>query len=406
MDSFDQTWELVLDICRNKITNIAFETWLTKISPSKLNLDKKKVTLDVPNNFYKKTIESCYKPLLKEAFEQIFGIEFSVEILCVQENVKKENPKNFSEAFSFDNFVVGPSNKFAHAAALAVASSPAKNYNPLFIYGSSGLGKTHLLYAIRNYLAKDRPEITSVYVKGDDFTNELIDAIRCGGTVDFHMKYRRSDLLLVDDIQFIAGKTSTQEEFFHTFNALYEEEKQIVLTSDRPPNNIKTLEERLRTRFEWGLMADIQPPDFETRIAIIKSKAEELGVKISDQTCSMMANKLQSNIRQLEGAVKRIKARSLLSGESVSDIIASESVHDILDESDSVHALVSKIINDVAQESGVSYSDIVSLRRTAKISKARKVAVKQVRSSTSLSLSEIGKFFGGRDHSTILHLCS
>ena len=245
-----------------------------------------------------------------------------------------------------------------------------------------------------------------MYVRGDGFTDELIDAMRFGGTVDFHMMYRRSDLLLVDDIQFIAGKTSTQEEFFHTFNALYEEKKQIVLTSDRPPKEIKTLEDRLKTRFEWGLMADIQPPDFETRIAIIKSKAEELGVKISDQTCSMMANKLQSNIRQLEGAVKRIKARSLLSGESVSDIIASESVHDILDESDSVHALVSKIINDVAQESGVSYSDIVSQRRTAKISKARKIAVKKVRSSTSLSLSEIGKFFGGRDHSTILHLCS
>lgn len=409
MESFEQTWELVLDICRNKITNIAFETWFTKITLSEFNLDKKKIILTVPNNFYKKTIESCYKLLLEEAFEQIFGIEFTVEIFCIQENIKnikKENYKNFSEAFSFDNFVVGASNKFAHAAALAVASCPAENYNPLFIYGSSGLGKTHLLYAIRNYLAKTRPEIISVYVKGDDFTNELIDCIRCGGTVDFHMKYRRSDLLLVDDIQFIAGKTSTQEEFFHTFNALYEEKKQIVLTSDKLPKEIKTLENRLKTRFEWGLMADIQPPDFETRIAIIKSKADELGVKISDQMCSMMANKLQSNIRQLEGAVKRIKARSSFSGESVSDIIASESVRDILDESDSVHALVSKIINDVAQECDVTYSDIISQKRTAKISKARKIAVKKVRNSTSLSLSEIGKFFGGRDHSTILHLCS
>lgn len=406
MESFEQTWDLVLDICRNKVTNIAFETWLTKITPSEFNLDRKKIILAVPNSFYKKTIESCYKSLIEEAFEQIFGIEFSIEFSCTQENTKKESSKSFSEAFSFDNFVVGPSNKFAHAAALAVASCPAENYNPLFIYGSSGLGKTHLLYAIRNHLAKSRPDITSVYIKGDDFTNELIDAIRCGGTVDFHMKYRRSDLLLVDDIQFIAGKTSTQEEFFHTFNSLYEEKKQIVLTSDRPPKEIKTLEERLKTRFEWGLIADIQPPDFETRIAIIKRKADELGVKISAQVCSMMANKLQSNIRQLEGAVKRIKARNLLSGESVSDIIARESVRDILDESDSVHALVSKIINDVAQESGVSYSDIISQRRTAKISQARKVAVKKVRSSTNLSLSEIGKFFGGRDHSTILHLCS
>ena len=219
------------------------------------------------------------------------------------------------------------------------------------------------------------------------------------------MKYRKADMLLVDDIQFVAGKNSTQEEFFHTFNALYEEKKQIVLTSDKPPREIQTLEDRLKTRFEWGLIADIQPPDFETRIAIIKRKSEELNVIISDETCNILATKLQSNIRQLEGAVKRIKARTILGGDSAPvPGVVEESVRDVLDESDSVHALVSKIINDVAQDNGVTYDEIVSQKRSAKISAARKIAVKKVRSSTQLSLSEIGKFFGGRDHSTIVHL--
>ena len=408
MDSFEQAWNLVLSICKEKMTNIAFETWLMKIIPDELNLDEKWAKLKVPNDFYKNTIENCYKSTLKDAFQQVFGIDFEINIVCDQKKISKNNEEtsDFSDAFSFDNFIVGPSNKFAHAAALAVASCPAENYNPLFIYGSSGLGKTHLLYAIRNYLAKKNPEVVSVYIKGDDFTNELIDSIRCGSTVDFHMKYRKSDLLLVDDIQFIAGKTSTQEEFFHTFNALYEGKKQIVLTSDKPPKEIQTLEDRLKTRFEWGLIADIQPPDFETRIAIIKQKAEELEVEISDEVCNMMANKLQSSIRQLEGAVRKIKARNMLSGDSVSNEIAEESVRDVLDESDSVHALVSKIIHEVAQEQGVLHSDIVSQKRSAKISNARKIAVKKVRNSTNLSLSEIGKIFGGRDHSTILHLLS
>ena len=246
--------------------------------------------------------------------------------------------------------------------------------------------------------------MVSVYIKGDDFTNELIDSIRCGTTIDFHMKYRKADLLLVDDIQFIAGKNSTQEEFFHTFNSLYEEKKQIVLSSDKPPAEIKTLEERLKTRFESGLIADIQPPDFETRIAIIKRKSEELNVNISDEICNMLASKLNSNIRQLEGAVKKIKARDILGGDFELISIAEESVRNILDESDSIHALVSKIIKEVAQDNGVTYDDIISHKRSAKISNARKIAAKRIRSSTNLSLSSIGKILGGRDHATVIHL--
>ncbi len=406
MESFDQAWDLVLDICKDKMTDIAFNTWISKIVPCRFSFENKSVELQVANDFYRKTIENCYIGILEDAFKEVFGVDFFISISCFQkENHKNEKFNNFSEAFSFDNFVVGSSNKFAHAAALAVATNPAESYNPLFIYGSSGLGKTHLLYAIRNYLIKNNPEFVSVYIKGDDFTNELIDSIRCGSTIDFHTKYRRADMLLVDDIQFVAGKNSTQEEFFHTFNALYEEKKQIVLTSDKPPKEIQTLEDRLKTRFEWGLIADIQPPDFETRIAIIKRKSEELNVTISDETCVILATKLQSNIRQLEGAVKRIKARTILGGDSIPlPGVVEESVRDVLDESDSVHALVSKIINDVAQDNGVTYDEIISQKRSAKISSARKIAVKKVRNSTQLSLSEIGKLFGGRDHSTIVHL--
>lgn len=406
MESFDQAWDLVLDICQGRMTDIAFNTWISKIVPYRFDLENKSVELQVANDFYRKTIESCYISVLEDAFREVFGIDFFISVSCFSnENRKKEKSSNFSDAFSFDNFVVGSSNKFAHAAALAVATNPAESYNPLFIYGSSGLGKTHLLYAIRNYLIKNDPDFVSVYIKGDDFTNELIDSIRCGSTIGFHSKYRKADMLLVDDIQFVAGKNSTQEEFFHTFNALYEEKKQIVLTSDKPPKEIQTLEDRLKTRFEWGLIADIQPPDFETRIAIIKRKSEELNVTISDETCTILATKLQSNIRQLEGAVKRIKARTILGGDSDPQPgVVEESVRDVLDESDSVHALVSKIINEVAQDNGVTYDEIISQKRSAKISAARKIAVKKVRSSTQLSLSEIGKLFGGRDHSTIVHL--
>ncbi|MCL2312189.1 MAG: chromosomal replication initiator protein DnaA [Firmicutes bacterium] len=408
MESFAQAWELVLDVCKNKITDIAFKTWISKIIPHELDLDNRSAFLIVPNDFFKNTIENCYESILKDSLEHVFGIKLDIKI-STKNNLSPQifDTKDFYRAFSFENYIVGPSNKFAHAAALAVSSHLAGAYNPLFIYGSSGLGKTHLLYAIRNEVHRKNVKLISIYIKGDDFTNELIDSIRRGTTIDFHMKYRKADLLLVDDIQFIAGKNSTQEEFFHTFNALYEDKKQIVLTSDRPPKEIQTLEDRLRTRFEWGLIADIQPPDFETRIAIIKRKSEILDIDIPDNICEIMAERLNSNIRQLEGAVKKIKARTLLSGESITVQTAQAAIADVLNSDyPTLPMTVDKIVEEVALNFSIKPEDIRSSKRSALISKARQISIYIVRKITKLPLATIGKYFGGRDHSTVVYASS
>ena len=276
-------------------------------------------------------------------------------------------------------------------------------YNPLFIYGNSGLGKTHLLYAICNEISKNYPQMNIIYIKGDEFTNELIEAIRRGTTVEFHQRYRKADILLVDDIQFIAGKDSTQEEFFHTFNTLYEAKKQIVLTSDRPPKDIATLEERLLTRFEWGLTADVQPPDFETRIAIIKRKAELLEIDLPDNVAEYIANRLKNNIRQLEGAVKKMKAYYLLAGEALSVSTAQAAISDIINNHQPAPMTIEKIIEEVARTFGTSPEDIRSPKRSANISSARQIAMYVVREITQLPMTSIGEAFGGRDHSTVVY---
>ena len=347
--------------------------------------------------------------LLNSAFSEIFGAGFDI-CLTVPDEVNTNNKKNDQNLaidseyeFTFDTYIVGSSNKFAHAAALAVAANPAGAYNPLFIYGNSGLGKTHLLYAICNDIKKNRPDMTTLYIKGDDFTNELIDSIRKNTTSEFHQKYRRTDILLVDDIQFIAGKDSTQEEFFHTFNSLYEAKKQIVLTSDRPPKEIQTLEDRLRTRFEWGLIADIQPPDFETRIAIVKRKAESLDIKIPNEVCEYIAKKLKTNIRQLEGAVKKMKAHHLLGGEPMGIHTAQIAISDILNNDQPPPMTVEKIIEEVARTFGVTAADIRSSKRSSTISNARQISMYVVREITQLPLAAIGEEYGGRDHSTIVY---
>ena len=266
MESFHEAWDLICDYCKAHITDVAYKTWISRIEPVKLDFDAGDAILMVPNEFHRQTLNRCYMPLLNSAVHEIFGSGINIIFTIPNEAGEKKAAPNDNLAidseyeFTFDTYIVGSSNKFAHAASLAVAANPAGAYNPLFIYGNSGLGKTHLLYAICNDLKRSHPEMTTLYIKGDDFTNELIDAIQHGTTSTFHQKYRKTDVLLVDDIQFIAGKDSTQEEFFHTFNSLYEAKKQIVLTSDRPPKEIQTLEDRLRTRFEWGLIADIQPP--------------------------------------------------------------------------------------------------------------------------------------------------
>lgn len=301
----------------------------------------------------------------------------------------------------FDHFIVGSSNKFAHAACLAVAKEPAKYYNPLFIHGPSGLGKTHLLNAIINYLRLNRPELKIRYVKGDEFTNQMIESISFNRTEQFRESYRKVDVLFIDDIQFIAGKESTQEEFFHTFNALHEDEKQIILTSDRPPRDIPHLEERLRSRFEWGLIADIQPPDLELRVAILKNKSKIHDLEIPNEVLTFIAENLVNNVRQLEGAIKKIAAQSKLMGLPVTMDLAFRCISDMIVGSEPVAMTADKVIAKVARKYEVSIEDIKGQKRTKQIATARHVAVYLIRELTNMSLPQMGKYFG-RDHATIL----
>ena len=409
MNSFNEAWSIICDFCRSSITDVAYKTWISRIKPIKLDFEAGDAILMVPNEFHRQTLNRCYRNLLNDAFNEIFGSGINI-CFTVPEEVESEKNKNVSNLainenyeFTFDTYIVGSSNKFAHAAALAVAANPAGAYNPLFIYGNSGLGKTHLLYAICNDIKKSNPNKKYLYIKGDDFTNELIESIRKNTMSEFHQKYRQTDILLVDDIQFIAGKDSTQEEFFHTFNSLYEAKKQIVLTSDRPPKEIQTLEDRLRTRFEWGLIADIQPPDFETRIAIVKRKAELLDIKMPDEVCEFISKKLKTNIRQLEGAVKKMKAHHLLGGEPMGIQTARIAISDILNNDQPPPVTIEKIIEEVARTFNVSAQDIRSSRRSASVSNARQISMYVVREITQLPLVSIGEEFGGRDHSTIIY---
>ena len=378
----------------------------------------------------KKIVEEKYLGLLTKAFEQVVGFPVKVEILC--DTPDKSEKKEFSPAsvqtsapspvlpaysqeeidmnsqggeyeYTFATFIVGSSNKFAQAACRAVAQNPANAYNPLFIYGGSGLGKTHLLYAISSEIKESRPNTNVIYVKGEEFTNELIAAIGAESTKEFHDKYRQADVLLVDDIQFIGGKESTQEEFFHTFNSLYQAGKQIVLTSDRPPKEIKTLEERLRTRFEWGLIADIQPPDFETRIAIIKRKAELLNLEIPSSVEEYIANHVKNNIRQLEGVVKKLNAYNKLAQTPPSILLAQSAIREILTDNQPIPVTVERIISEVGRTFGVSAEDICSSKRSSQISNARQIAMYVIREITQMSMAAIGSEFGGRDHSTVVY---
>lgn len=409
MESFNEAWSLICDFCKTRITDVAYKTWISRIKPIELDFEKCVAVLMVPNEFHRQTLNRCYKTLLNSAFSEVFGSGIDICFTTPEEVDRNNCPENQNLAidseyeFTFDTYIVGSSNKFAHAAALAVAANPAGAYNPLFVYGNSGLGKTHLLYAICNDIKKNSPGMTTLYIKGDDFTNELIDSIRKNTMSDFHQKYRKTDILLVDDIQFIAGKDSTQEEFFHTFNSLYEAKKQIVLTSDRPPKEIQTLEDRLRTRFEWGLIADIQPPDFETRIAIVRRKAERLDIKIPADVCEYLAKHLKTNIRQLEGAVKKMKAHHLLGGESMGIQTAQIAISDILNNDQPPPVTVEKIIDEVARTFGVSCDDIRSSKRASAVSNARQISMYVIREITQMSLSAIGEEFGGRDHSTIVY---
>ena len=406
MESFTEAWNLICDFCKNRITEVAFTTWISRIEPVTLDFNQGTAILKVPNDFHRQTLERCYTPLLTEALDEVFGPGLKVKFVVPEELGQQKEERFQSDTdydYTFDTFIVGPSNKFAHAASIAVATKPATLYNPLFIYGNSDLGKTHLLYAICNEISFRHPQMNILYIKGDEFTNEMIEAIRHGTTQEFRQRYRKADILLVDDIQFIAGKESTQEEFFHTFNSLYESKRQIVLTSDRPAKDIATLEERLLTRFEWGLTADIQPPDFETRLAIIRRKAELLDITIPENVCEYIANRLKNNIRQLEGAVKKMKAYHLLNGQAPSIATAQAAISDIINNDQPTPFTVEKIIEEVARTFGITSDEIRSAKRSANISKARQMAMYVVREITQLPTEAIGSEFGGRDHSTVVY---
>ena len=420
MDSFEELFSMVKEYCKTQMTEVAYKIWIKDIAP--VSFDNDSVVLGVSSDFKKNIVTEKYKALLSKGFEQTLGFPVEVNIEVADDDSQKQpepvpevqGVKNVSPLldsgdydYTFDTFIVGSSNKFAHAAALAVATHDTRNYNPLFIHGDSGLGKTHLLFAIMNEVKNRKPDSFVVYVKGEQFTNELIAAIKNQTTPEFREKYRKADYLLVDDIQFIAGRDSTQEEFFHTFNTLYESGKQIVLTSDRPPKEIKTLEDRLRTRFEMGLMADIQPADFETRIAIIQRKAELLHMDMPLDVEEYIANNLKSNIRQLEGAVKNIKANSLIyENKPVTILMAQNAIRDILNDSQPVPVTIGKIITEVARTFNVSEQDIKSNKRAANISRARQVAMYVIKDITQMSMAAIGDEFGGRDHSTVVYAIS
>lgn len=361
-----------------------------------------RLVLHSPSDFKQKYITDKFIEPLQNALYQLTGEAATVVVVTGEYSTPAQSASPYDD-YTFERFIVGSSNKFAHAAAYAVAQRPAAENNPLFIYGNSGLGKTHLMYAIANVLRRTHPEFRIIYVKGEDFTNELITAIQKADVQSFRNKYRVVDLLLLDDVQFIAGKERTQEEFFHTFNTLYQSKKQIVLTSDRPPRDIATLEDRLKTRFEWGLTADILPPDFETRIAIIRHKAKSLDIQIPDSVCEYIANRLKNNVRQLEGTVKKLKAYSLLEKKEPSIAIAQAAISDIINNDQPTSVTIDKIVEEVARTYGVSIEDIRSQKRNANVSSARQVAIYVVREITQIPLAEIGKSFGGRDHSTIVY---
>ncbi len=412
MESIKQIWDSVREVILNSgISSVAYDIWIKCLEPH--DIKDGEMVLYVNTEWQKSTILTEYGSVIRDSLRKVLGVPIGLRILAkdTAEDIAKMDKlpiegngyPDTDEDFTFDNFIVGPSNKFAHAAAMAVSNQRTNLYNPLFIYGGSGLGKTHLLCAICKEIQRNTPRAHILYTKGETMMNELVAAIQNGTTPEFHAKYRQIDVLLVDDIQFISGKERLQEEFFHTFETLHSGGKQIVLTSDRPPKEIATLEERLRSRFEMGLLADIQPPDLETRIAIIRRKAQALDLPLQDEVADYIANQLRSNVRQLEGVVKRMKAQYLLGEEHPNLIAAQNAIRDIRNDNQPVPITVERIINEVARTMGVNPEDIRSAKHSAPISRARQVAAYVVRTITNLPMKSIGEEFGGRDHSTIVY---
>ena len=442
LDDISKVWHLVRETFRPDLSDVITDLWLGGLEV--LDFHGSTVVMKAESEVKIRVVTSKYKTEIEKRFSDMLGFDVTLQLVCndtlnmpqddqsalqragelhsIRLTAPAEEPAQapqnhadvafqpggigstlppFNFEYTFENFIVGSSNKFAHAACLAVADRPAQAYNPLFIYGPSGLGKTHLLYAITNELKKKIGNVRVIYIKGEDFTNQMIDSLSRQAMNEFRDKYRSCDVLLIDDIQFIAGKTSTQEEFFHTFNALHEAGKQIIMTSDRPPREIKTLEDRLKTRFEWGLIADIQPPDLELRTAIIKKKADQVNVSIPDDVLAFLAENLRSNIRQIEGAIKKLGAKSFLTGRRVTMELARSCISELLGGAEPVTVTVDKIFAAVYRKYNIKKEDIVSSKRTKDIANARHIAIYVIRQVTEMSLPNIGKILG-RDHSTVI----
>lgn len=416
-------WEKAQDEIKAKVGNTSYETWFSTVQVKEK--DAETLIIETPDDFFKNWIVEHYQTFIEDTLtshsDKTLNLEFSVNSNILKKDTQQRltefekgfnqtpshtplSPSKLNSRFTFDSFVVGPSNRFAAAAGLAVAESPAKAYNPLFVYGQVGLGKTHLIQAITHKISQLHPQLKHFYMSSERFTNELIDSIRTRSTNAFRKKYREIDVLLIDDIQFIAGKESTQEEFFHTFNVLHDSRKQIIITSDRPPKEISNLEERLTSRFSWGLITDIQPPDFETRVAILRKKMETETVKVPEDVIYFIAEQIKTNIRELEGALIRVAAYALLEDTPISLDMAKIILKDMVQESTKIIS-IEMIQKTVSKYFSVTTADLRAKKRTKNIVVARQMAMYLCRNLANLSLPEIGNAFGGKDHTTVLHSC-
>ncbi len=414
-DQLITIWDQAREIMRNELMTVSFSTWIETIDP--IAIEGNTLILQTTGNLNRNVLENRYNDLIKNTIKHITNQDYIIKYIIPEENsieLKKQRDiqigdffenNNLNPRYTFDEFVVGNSNRFAHAASLAVSESPAKAYNPLFLYGGVGLGKTHLMHAIGHYILSQNKNSRVFYVSSEKFTNELINSIKDDKNEEFRNKYRTVDVLLVDDIQFIAGKERTQEEFFHTFNALYEANKQIIVSSDRPPKEIPTLEDRLRSRFEMGLISDIQAPDFETRIAILRKKSERDRVDIPNEVFEFIATKIKSNIRELEGALNRVVAYASLTKKEVDITLVNEALKDIFSSAQARKVDVNLIKLTVAEYFNMKVDDFESKKRTRQIAYPRQIAMYISRELTDLSLPKIGEEFGGRDHTTVIHAC-
>ena len=409
MNSVQDIWDEVLKLMAKELTPTAIQTWFSDCTP--VDWDNCRFILCAKNEFTQKIILSRFEGVIKSALYDLFSCECEITVLAgedgLEEYTEKKKPAEKDplpemQGYTFDRFIVGNSNKFAYAAAKAVAEHPGgQDYNPLFIYGNSGLGKTHLLFAIGQSIHEQDPKKRIAYVKGDDFTNRLVNSLQNRKMSEFREEFRNVDLFLVDDIQFIAGKESTQEEFFHTFNSIYEAGHQIVITSDRPPLEMSLLDDRLRTRFEGGVMADVQPPDFETRMVIIRKKAAQLGLMLSDEAIEYIANNVTANIRQLEGVIKKLTAYKEILNEVITTDSVKRAIDDVIRSGPEIPA-PDKIIKETARYYSIKDEEIRGQNRSKQPAEARQVAMYLMRSLTNLSLKDIGEQFENRNHTTVL----